>query len=63
VGATQRELSLVIGSAAGNKVTISAPKVTLDSIADGERESLLTREIPFTLGQDSGDDEVEIKFE
>jgi len=63
VGATQRELSLVIGSASGNKVTISAPKVTLDSIADGERESLLTREIPFTLGQDSGDDEVEIKFE
>ncbi len=63
VAASQRALSLVIGSASGNKITITAPKVTIDSIADGERESLLTREIPFSLGQDAGNDEITLKFE
>jgi hypothetical protein len=62
VGATQRALSLVIGSTAGNIITITAPKLTLDNIADTERDRVLTRDIPFSLGQNAGNDEVVIKF-
>lgn len=62
-GASQRALSCVVGTASGNKCTITAPKVTIDSIADGDRERILTREIPFTLGQNTGNDELVLKFE
>lgn len=62
-GATQRALSCVVGSASGNKVTITAPKVTIDSIADADRERILTRDIPFSLGQNAGNDELVLKFE
>lgn len=61
--ATQRALSCIIGSASGNKCTITAPKVTIDSIADGDRERILTREIPFSLGQNVGNDELSLRFE
>jgi hypothetical protein len=63
VGATQRALSAVVGTVDGNKVTITAPKVTIDNISDGERERVLTREIPFSLGQNAGNDELVLKFE
>jgi hypothetical protein len=62
VAATQRALSIVIGSTSGNIITITAPKVTLDTISDGEKERILTKEIPFTLGQNVGNDELSIKF-
>jgi len=63
VAATQRALSIVIGTMAGNKITITAPKVTLDSLSQGERERILTYDIPFSLGQNVGNDEISIKFE
>lgn len=62
VAATQRALSIVIGATQGNIITITAPKVTIDTIGEGERERVLTREIPFTLGQNVGNDELSIKF-
>ena len=62
-GATQRALSCVVGTASGNKVTITAPKVTIDSIADGDRERILVRDVPFSLGQNAGNDELSLKFE
>jgi hypothetical protein len=62
VASAQRALSLVIGTVSGNIITITAPKVTLDNISDGDRERVLTREIPFTLGQSVGNDEISIKF-
>jgi hypothetical protein len=62
VASTQRALSVVIGATAGNIITITAPKVTIDSLADGERERVLTKEIPFSLGQNAGNDEISIKF-
>lgn len=61
--ATTRALSMVLGSAAGNKLTITAPKVTIDNIADGEREKYLTKDIPFSLGRNTGNDEISLKFE
>jgi hypothetical protein len=63
IASSQRALSVVVGSARGNKCTITAPKVTLDNIADGERERVLVRDIPFSLGQNVGNDEIQLKFE
>ncbi|MCK4248675.1 MAG: hypothetical protein KAX15_02740 [Candidatus Omnitrophica bacterium] len=60
--ATARALELTIGSVAGNKCGISAPKVTLDSIGPGDREGIRVFDIPISLGMDSGDDEVELLF-
>ena len=62
-GATQRALSVVVGSASGNKVTITAPKVTIDSISDADRERILVKDIPFSLGQNAGNDELVLRFE
>jgi hypothetical protein len=62
VASSQRALSAVLGATAGNIVTITAPKVTLDGIDEGERERVLTKEIPFSLGQNAGNDEIQIKF-
>jgi len=63
VNANQRALSLVVGSAAGNKCTISAPKVSIDTITEGDRGGRRIEDIPFKLNVDSGDDEIELKFE
>ncbi|HNV61407.1 MAG TPA: phage tail tube protein [Candidatus Cloacimonas acidaminovorans] len=63
VGATARALSLVIGSANGNKLTITAPKLTLDSVGDGDRNGLRALDIPFSLSKDAGNDELILKFE
>jgi hypothetical protein len=63
IASTQKALSIVIGSASGNKCTITAPKVTIDSLADADRDGILTRDIPFSLGQDAGNDEIQLKFE
>jgi hypothetical protein len=62
VAASQRALSCVIGVTSGNIITITAPKVTIDNISDGERDRILTKEIPFSLGQNAGNDEISIKF-
>lgn len=61
--ATARALSMVIGSAAGNKCTISAPKLTIDSIGQEDGNGLLRRGLPFRLARSSGNDEVQFKFE
>jgi len=63
VNANRRALSVVVGSADGNKCTISAPKVSIDAINEGEKNGIITDEIPFRLSIDSGDDEIELKFE
>lgn len=63
VAGTQRALSIVVGSATGNKLTITAPKLTIDAINDEERNGVLVDGIPFHLGKDSGDDEIQFKYE
>jgi hypothetical protein len=63
VASTQNALSVVIGSVAGNKCTITAPKCVIESVSDGEREGFLTRDVPFRLGQNAGNDEIQFKFE
>lgn len=51
-----------IGATAGNKITVTAPKLQLEDIRYGDREGILTYAIPFRLAGDSGDDELKIKF-
>lgn len=65
VGATERALSMVIGSVAGNKLTVTAPKVALSSVGDSDKSGILTNDIPFRLASssDAGDDELSLKFE
>jgi len=63
VASSQRALSMVIGSASGNKITVTAPKVVVESIADGDRNGILTRDIPFRLGQNAGNDEIVLTLE
>lgn len=63
VAATARALSIQVGSTNGNKVTFSAPKVTLDQISDADRNGILTNEVPFRCARNNGNDEVTIAFE
>lgn len=62
--ATARALNIgPIGGTAGNKITISAPKMQLEDIRYGDREGILTYATTFRLAGSSGDDELVIKFE
>jgi len=62
VNATARAVSLIVGATAGNIVTISAPKITLDSVGTGDKSGILTRDLPFRASASSGNDEVSIIF-
>lgn len=62
VAATQRAMSVVVGSVAGNTITISAPKVTIDSIDNEERNGVVVRNIPFRCSRNANNDELQIKF-
>jgi len=63
LGAVGRAMSFVIGSAAGNKATISCPKFHITDIAYGDREGRIIEEISAELKEDSGDDEISIVCE
>jgi len=60
--ATARALEITIGSTPGNIIEIAAPKVTLDNITPGDRDGIRVFDIPFSLAEDSGDDEISITF-
>lgn len=62
VAANQRAMSVVIGATAGNIVTVSAPKVTIDSVGDGDRNGIKTQELPFRCSQNAGNDELTLNF-
>ena len=61
--ATARALSIVVGSAEGNKITMTAPKVSLDSIGEDDRNGIKVDSIPFRLSRDEGNDEFVLTFE
>lgn len=60
--ATPQALSCLVGSSAGNICTISGPKCVYDDMGYGARDGQLTFEVPFTMAQDTGDDEVQFLF-
>jgi hypothetical protein len=62
--ATSLALSIgPIGSTAGNKISIAAPKVQYKDPTYGDRDGILTYSIPFAMAGDAGDDELTIIFE
>lgn len=63
VAASARAMSMIVGSVAGNKITISAPKVVIDSVEDEERNSILVQNVPFKCTGNAGNDELQLKFE
>lgn len=56
-------LNIVIGSTAGNKCTIAAPRCTKKEVAWGDRDGLAVYDITYGLYRSSGNDELSIKFE
>lgn len=60
---TARALSIIIGNADGNKLTISAPKLSIDKLGEADRSGIAEDELPFHLARSSADDEIQLKFE
>jgi hypothetical protein len=61
--ATARALSIVVGSASGNKITITAPKLVIEKLGAGDRTGIRTEEVQFALAVNSAHDEISIRFE
>lgn len=59
---TAQAFSVTVGSSAGNICTITAPKMTIDDLAYGDRNGILTYELPVLCTMDSGDDEIQLAF-
>jgi hypothetical protein len=59
---TEYVMGIVFGSAAGNILTIAAPKVTLSSAKYGERENILTWDGGLDVNPDAGEDDVELTW-
>jgi len=62
MGGTLQALNLVIGATAGNIITINAPKCQFNEVGFGDRVGIRTMGLPFDCKQDSGDDELTIKY-
>ncbi len=62
LASTEVALSMAVGSVAGNICTITAPKVTIDNVSQGDRGNKVIDELPIRLNADSGDDEIELNF-
>ncbi|MCF8719212.1 phage tail tube protein [Nitrospina gracilis] len=60
--ATQGALSMTIGTVAGAKIDITAPKVQYRELTGGARDGVRIYDVPLTLAQNSGDDELALKF-
>lgn len=59
---TAEALTFTIGSTAGAKIDITAPKCVYSSIDWADRAGVRTYKLPFTLAQNAGDDELKLKF-
>jgi len=63
VVSTAISLSATFGSTAGNKIVIAAANCRMESLATGERNERITRDITFDCYETSGDDQFTITFE
>ena len=62
-GSAPQAVTIQIGSTVGNTIIITAPKVQITDIQDGNESGILTKEISFSLGLNAGDDEFSISFQ
>jgi hypothetical protein len=58
----QHALTATVGSVAGALIDITAPKAQYREINYGDRSAVRVYDIPMTLPQDVGDDEIKLKF-
>ncbi len=56
--ATALPMTLTAGSASGNTITITAPKLQYREIEYADKDGTLTYNVPFSLAMNSGDDEI-----
>jgi len=59
-GGTTGAFSLVAGSAVGNIITITGPKVQIVEAPSGERNGAVTRDVTLRFLRDAGDDDLSI---
>jgi len=59
---TERALSIVFGSAAGNILTLTAPKVVLDSAKYADRDNILTWDGGLLVCPSAGEDDVTLTW-
>ena len=52
----------IIGSTAGNRITLTAPAVSYRSVAYAEREAERAYDNAFACAEDSGDDEISLSY-
>lgn len=60
---TPRAFSMTIGSAAGNRLKITAPKVNIVDITYGDRDGKIINDLTAQLAEDTGNDEVKFNFD
>lgn len=60
--ATARAFSSRLGSTSGNRIAFSAPKLTIDSIEDSDKQGILARDIPFRMSENLNSDEFVLIF-
>jgi hypothetical protein len=60
---TSAALAIQFGTAAGNRMKITAPKAVLDGVKYAERENILTYAIPLLLCPNVGEDDFAIVFD
>lgn len=58
----QHALTATVGSVAGALIDITAPKAQYREVNYGNRSAVRVYDIPMTLPQDAGDDEIQLKF-
>jgi len=60
---TEAVFNAVLGSSAGNIITLNAPKASMKmSIAEGDRDGIQTIPISIQCNRNTGDDEITIKY-
>lgn len=59
---TAEAMTITIGTTAGAKIDVTAPKCIYSSIDWAERSGVRTHKLPFALTEDAGNDELKLKF-
>lgn len=62
VSGTELALNYVLGSVAGNQITIAGPKAQIQAIPEGDRDGIITHEMEYKLNGNVGDDELSLTF-
>ncbi|MBU1610557.1 MAG: hypothetical protein KKC99_01810, partial [Proteobacteria bacterium] len=59
---TLARFEFLLGSAAGNRIFVQAPRIQYSDVNYGDREKQVTHGLSFDLKMDQGDDELRLVF-